>query len=316
MRHLVQGIVASLLLPLMAAAHEDVATITLLEGQAALIRGTRGYLPAEGIKLKHADILHTAKNSLVQLEIDDGTVLELGPDTRFLADLPGWRGQPPILGPQVIAAGWLKFAVPKRQDAPQYRLDTPHFNLLLGTGVSVVQVGATEGSLFMESGEGIVLEPSGRTVTRLTVRPGHFYTRKSGQKGALSERPTRAFIEGMPRAFRDTLPKRLSKFKGREVSPRPGPDFTYADVEGWLKGDREVRRVLVPIWRAKANEPDFHASLVTNMRHHWEWDPILFPEKYKPKEEQTGAGAPAGQAASGPAAGQAGPGAPAGPPGQ
>jgi hypothetical protein len=292
-QHLLQGVMASLLLPLAAAAHEDVATLTLLEGQATLIRGTHGYVPAEGIKLKHADILHTGKNGLLQLETDDGAVVELGPGTRYLADLPGARGH---AGQQVALGGWIKFTVPKRQDAAPYRLDTPHLSLLVGTGISVVQILAAESSIFMESGEGTVLEPSGRAAVQVTVRPGRFYVRKVGQKGTLAERPSQAFIEAMPTAFRDTLPRRLAKFKGREVSPRPGPEFTYADVEGWLKGDREVRRVLVPIWRAKADDPSFHAALVANMRFHWEWDPILFPEKYKPKEEQESTGPPARQA--------------------
>lgn len=285
-KHLVRGLVASLLLPLGASANEDVATLTLLEGQATLVRGTRGYVPAEGIKLKHADILHTGKNGLAQIEFDDGAVIELGADTRYLADLPGARSSPPVVGPHYLLSGWLKLTVPKRQEAAQYRLDTPLFSLLVGAGVSVVHILPAEGSLFMESGEATILEPAGRTVARVAVRPGRFYTRKNGQKGASSEHLPAPFVDAMPRAFRDTLPRRLAKFKGRDVAPRPGPDFTYADVEGWLKSDREVRQVLVPLWRAKADDPAFRAGLVANMRYHWEWDPIVFPEKYKPKEEQ------------------------------
>ena len=28
----------------------------------------------------------------------------------------------------------------------------------------------------------------------------------------------------------------------------------------------------------------FREALIANMRFHWEWDRILFPEKYAPKE--------------------------------
>ncbi len=252
----------------------------------SLIREARAYVPVEGIKLGRADILHTGKNGLAQIEFDDGAVIELGADTRYLADLPGSRGSPPIVGPHYLLAGWLKLTVPKRQDPAQYRLDTPLVSLLLGEGVSVVHMTPAEGSLYMESGEGTILEPAGRTAARAAVRPGRFYARRNGQKGAISERLPPPFVESMPRAFRDTLPMRLAKFKGRDIAPKPGPDFTYADVEGWLKSDREIRQVLVPLWRAKAADPAFRAGLVANMRYHWEWDPIVFPEKYEPKKEE------------------------------
>jgi hypothetical protein len=33
----------------------------------------------------------------------------------------------------------------------------------------------------------------------------------------------------------------------------------------------------------KARDPAFRSALIANLRSHPEWDPILFPEKYKPK---------------------------------
>jgi len=286
----------SLLLPPAVAAQDGALTLTLLEGQATLLRGTRGYVPAEGVRLRDADILHTGKNGFVQLEFDDGAALELGAETRVLTSLPGWRGQPPAIGPQYQIAGWIKLSVPSRKGGTPYRVNTPHLDLLVGAGVGVLQIGAAEASLFMESGEGAVLEPTGRAVARTTVPSGRFYVRKAGQRGVVVERPTKAFLESMPRVFRDTLPLRLAKFKGRDVSPRPGPDFSYADVADWLKSDPAVRRALVPLWRPKADDPDFRAGLVANMRFHWEWDPIVFPEKYKPKEEPETSETPTAQA--------------------
>jgi hypothetical protein len=37
-------------------------------------------------------------------------------------------------------------------------------------------------------------------------------------------------------------------------------------------------------WRRNARDPAFRAALVANLASHPEWDPILFPEKYKPKD--------------------------------
>ncbi|MCZ7564430.1 MAG: FecR family protein [Burkholderiales bacterium] len=258
------------------------ATLTLVEGQVALVRGPRGYVPAEGVKLKHADIVHTGQSGFVQIEFDDGTALELGAGTRFLAHIPGVVSRPPVWGPHFVLSGWAKLSVPKRKQAQTYRIDSPHFDLLLATGVAVLRVGASEAAVFVESGEAIVLEPG--SAAQVAVGSGRYYSRQAGQKGVLAGRPTGQFIKTMPPAFRDTLPTRLAKFKGRDVAPKPGPDYAYADVEGWLKTEREVRRALVPLMRAKAGDPDFRAELVKNLRHHGEWDPILFPEKYRPKD--------------------------------
>jgi hypothetical protein len=88
----------------------------------------------------------------------------------------------------------------------------------------------------------------------------------------------------MPKAYMDNLPSRLGKYKDREVNPRATGELAYADVEMWLKAPPEIRRPLMQRFIPKANDPSFRQALVANLRSHPEWDPILFPEKYKPKE--------------------------------
>lgn len=263
------------LFPAAAAAHEFVATVTLVEGQSTLIDGPHGYVPAAGVRMRHADIIQTGPKAFMQLEIDDGGMTELGPQTRFLLDLPYRRGEEPVIGPHYLLSGWVKYTVPKRAEGTPHRINTPHFDLVINAGVAVMQVTAEGGQFFVEGGEGVALEPSGRTTTRVVVRAGRTYSRKAGQKGALSDRPASAFVKAMPPEFRDTLPARLSKLKARDVEPKPGLDYTYADIKDWLQGDLEVRRALVPAIRAKAADPDFRAALIQNMEHHAEWNAIL-----------------------------------------
>ena len=86
-----------------------------------------------------------------------------------------------------------------------------------------------------------------------------------------------------------------------------GAEFGYADVELWMKAELSIRRPFVQRWKAKAfKDPAFKQAIVANMSSHPEWDPILFPEKYLPKEPP-----PAPQAAP-PAAQAQQPAAPAG----
>ena len=235
----------TLLLGPLAGAHEFVATVTLVEGTNALISGSQRYLPAVGVRLRHCDIIQTGPKALVQVEIDDGGMIELGPETRFLADLPYRRGEEPVIGPHVLLAGWAKFTVPKRAEATPHRINTPFFDLAIITGVAVLQVAADGAQFFVEAGEAFALEPSGPWSSRVAVFAGRMYSRKAGQpKGDLTERPAPAFLQAMPPAFRDTMPPRLASLKGRTVDPRPGPEYSRQDVEDWLKGDLDIRPCL------------------------------------------------------------------------
>jgi hypothetical protein len=99
----------------------------------------------------------------------------------------------------------------------------------------------------------------------------------------VSNSPSKAFVADMPRDFRDSLPPLAAKFGDRPVQLTPAGDFGYADIERWLKAEPSVRRPLMSRWRPKVREPAFRSALIANLSAHPEWDPILFPEKYLPK---------------------------------
>jgi len=116
------------------------------------------------------------------------------------------------------------------------------------------------------------------------LRGGQFYVRRADQRASIQPRPAAAFVTAMPRPYMDNLPERGAKYKDREVSPKPAGELGYADVELWLKAPPEIRRPVMQRFIRKADDPAFRQALVANLRFHFEWDPILFPEKYKPKE--------------------------------
>jgi FecR protein len=234
----------SLLFPLVTGAHEFVATVTLAEGTNVLISQDHGYVPAAGVRLRHCDIIETGSKALVQVEIGDGGVIELGPDTRFLADLPSRSGEEAVIGPHFLLAGWVKFTVPKRA-GPPHQINTPFFDLAINTGIAVLQVTAKGAQFFVENGEALALESSSSSTTRVAVRAGRMYSRTAGQPtGALADNltPAPAFVKAMPPVFRDTLPPRLAALKRRNVEAKAGPESSARGVEDWRKSDPEVRR--------------------------------------------------------------------------
>ncbi|HEX9671956.1 MAG TPA: hypothetical protein VGA12_00810 [Burkholderiales bacterium] len=262
--------------PLAAAAADPAPTLTLLEGPAGLVRGVARYALAEGARMQSGDIIEVGDKGLAEIEYPDGTAIALGAGTRMLAvSMP--RGKS-AAGDYYVMQGALKVAGVSK--AARLRVFTPLFTLSPVEGVSVMVVGAGAGSVFIESGEArLAAAPA-----TLSLKSGEFFARKAGQKGAVAQRPSKEFIEALPKAFFDPLPSRMARYKEREAQPKRIDDASYADVEAWLKAPPAIRRPLVARFESRASDPKFRAGLEANLRFHPEWDPILYPEKYLPEE--------------------------------
>jgi len=278
-------LVAALAAPWTANAAEPSGTITILEGDALVYRGTGRLHGVEGLKLVAGDIVETAASTFAQIELADQSVAQLGPSTRVMFNAASGKGRNERW--MYVMDGWTKLTGAKRDAAAGPGFDTrmPLLEIPATPAVVVMHTSPAEATLFVERGEPRVGErhASGPPVV-VPLKMGDFYRRKAGNRGTTAASPAQAFVADMPRPFRDSLPMRAERFRDRPVQVRDAPEFGYADVEAWLKAEPSVRRPLMQRWRVKAREPAFRAALVANLSAHPEWDPILFPEKYKPKE--------------------------------
>jgi hypothetical protein len=267
------------------AADAAPGIVTILEGDALVYRGSGRVHAAEGLKLALGDIVETGPSTFVQIEFADQSMVQFGGATRVLLQASTGRQKQPERALYVMQ-GWTKLAGVKREAAsgPGFDLRTPLAEVAAGPGVVVMRNSPAELMLFVERGDARVTErPASNPPVIMPLRASDHYMRKAGTRGVVTPGEMRAFLETMPRSFRDSLPKRAERFQDQEVQAKEAPDFSYADVEVWLKAEPAVRRPLMQRWRAKAREPDFRAALISNLKSHPEWDPILFPEKYLPK---------------------------------
>jgi hypothetical protein len=245
----IRGISALLLLvpfAARAAAGDFAPLVTLVEGKSTLASGIHGYIPVPGVQLRQCEIVQTGPESLVQVEFPDGSRIELGPDTRFLSDVPTPAGSARAVGPYFLGSGWLKLTVTKRDNAPPYRINTPYFDLLMSAGVAVLNI-ADGGRFFIEQGNALALEPTGTRggETRITIAANQTYSRKSVDlRPVVVNRADPAFVKSMPPSFRDTLPAMYAKVKGRVAQPKPAPDYDYATVLAWLKARPELQQCI------------------------------------------------------------------------
>jgi hypothetical protein len=272
----VESLAALLLaVPALALGAESVATITILEGDAAILRGGSRLTAAEGVRLHNDDVLETASKTFLRLEYTPGPILDLGAGTRLMLGSTASTGNArPAL---YLLAGWLKLTRHSEAGGQAVMAASPRMDLTDLKGVAVMQVGVRTSSAFIESGQARVVDRRPRFVRSMELLGGE-YVELEGQKVPVrAPRPSAVFLAAVPVPFRDSLPARLPIFAERNVAPRDAGTFNYKDVEEWLNIDRTLGRRLVRVWGAKANDPAFRADLIANLAEHPEWFPVLYP---------------------------------------
>lgn len=296
-------VVAALAAPCAALAAELVGTLTILEGKALIYRGSGRLQAAEGVRLALGDIVETADATFAQVEMTDQSVAQLGPTTRVLFSGPGPRQKSGRS--MYLMDGWLKLVNTKREAGaePGFELRSAQFEIAFSPATFVLRSQPAGVDLFVEGGSLRVGErqPGNNPPVTVSLKAGDFYQRKYPARGTVAAFAPPAFVGDVPRPFRDSLPPRVERFRDRAVQPKDATPFGYAEIEAWLQAEPAVRRPLMPRWRAKLREPGFRSALIAHLSAHPEWDPILFPEKYMPKEPPRPAAAvarPATEAAS------------------
>jgi hypothetical protein len=268
-------LVMFLMLPLPIAAQE--VTATMLEGSIRLVRGASVWQGAEGMRLRAGDIVESSDPGFLQFEFGGGTIVALGPASRMFLFRAGAGG-----AELVLLSGWLKGETSAK--GPAFRYDTPLLGATAKDGTFVVHATPGGTDIFVESGSGNVSEmsPEGSWGHLVAAKAGQFFSRKSGRNLVSSGRPDSLFLEGIPRAFRDTLPSRLARFAGKKpVEPRRDHDVSYAEVQPWLTMGRNWRRSFVDRFEPRLKDADFRQAIDEHMSDHPEWDIVLHPEKYK-----------------------------------
>jgi hypothetical protein len=283
-----------------AGAAEASGIATIVEGKAVVIRAMSKMDAAEGVRLRADDLVHTGQDTFMRIEYDDGASVDLGPDTLLQLNPPVRRkSERPGL---YLLSGWLKLISGKSEARSAPSFGAPQFDLLDLSGAVIARVDAGSGAVFVEQGTARWVDRRGRSALPVTLNGGDFLTFQRDEAPLLQGRPARDFVSSLPRAFRDSLPSRVAKFRGHEVVARNQGGFSYSEVEPWVNAEASIRRQFVRLWRAKADDEAFRASLERSLSQHPEWGPVLYPELYEPKPPPQAVPSGSG-AVSGPVAG-------------
>ncbi len=266
-------------------AETTLGVITIAEGELVVLRETREFAAAEGLRLRSDDIVRSRDSTrLARIELDDGTVLDLGPATELLLQPRAFSTATERGLSLYLLHGWLKLATAPSKGASNVVLAMPQLGLARLTGSVVVRATPQASLVFVETGRADVFERAdGQPAGPHTLKDGDAFAARAAQPGALLRRPPADLIDGLPRAFADSLPRRAALWQGRVVEAGAGSEPVYASVAPWINAEALLRPSFVQRFSPLARERGFRASLVAELRAHPEWARVLFPEKFRPK---------------------------------
>lgn len=279
------GVAAFVICSSVSAFGQTVGIVTVAEGGVLLVRGTTTYTTVQGVPVHNGDMLTVDAKGQAQIESDDGAILNLSRGARaFLLAAQGAGGEPGV----ALQSGWVKFSRAKAAKGKPYRYTMPLARLSTAGATGVIHAGGDATELFIESGAARLVEVlrNGSPAAGRDLKGGEFVVRREGQPLAAAPRPSAEFVKAMPGYFRDDLPAFLPQARGKTAEPKREHEASYEEVEVWLKASLPVRRGLAERFQGRAKDGQFRSKLIENLAAHPEWDPILFPEKYKKEDER------------------------------
>jgi hypothetical protein len=262
----------------------DSGIYTIVDGDVRVLRGATWFRLAAGARLLEDDVIDVADRAQTQLELTDGVTLNAaGPALMHAASIAMADGKPAAVAEIVVARGWLKAAGAK---ARPLRVRMPTMTVTVADAVVVASCDARSSELFVESGTTNIALPRSKDAPR-DVAAGEFVARAGDRPPIVANRPPPAFLTAMPRPFRDALPTLASHFPVAPEALVKSRDISLAEAEPWLTGTN--RRSFVRRFTPRLSDPTFRAAVSAHPASYPEWDRIIHPEKYRPKEATTDA---------------------------
>ncbi len=272
-------LVLSMLAAAGPAAAQTTAMVTIVDGDATLLDGSRNLRAAEGLKVGPETLIQTtARTGLLRVEWPDGTVADFGPDTQAMLSPAGLAARGSAAPAVYLLRGWVKLA--SLGTAPSGGVQSSRLAVPAFQGALVLMATNDETWAFAEGGTLSLTERDLRPASTVTLKNGEVYLRQGAAKGVLAARPTPAQMQRVPRGFRDSLPLRSASLKDKPFSAKAAPPLPYAELRDWLAAERPLRRNFTRRFADRLSEPEFRAGLAANLARHPEWEPVLFPERF------------------------------------
>lgn len=262
------------------ASAADTGIYTIAEGTARVLRGATWFKLAAGARVEDDDVVDLRENAQVQLELTEGrTIGFLGPaSVRVSTSVQAAKAAD--AAEALVQRGWFKVAGTGKSPM---RLRMGTMGVDVGDAVVVLHVEGAGVELFVESGtvKIALAQKRAKSAVSRDVTTGEFLSRAGDQPPVFAARPPAAFVSAMPREFRDRLPTLAAHFP-KDVELMPVGDVTLQEAEPWLAG--ADRKLFLKRFTPRLADPAFRSAVIARASAFPEWDRVLRPERYRPRD--------------------------------
>ena len=233
------GFCLLLLAPVVATA--SIGIFTEVQGDTRIQRGEAYLAAAPGVSVDEDDIIETGSNAGAQVDLNDGSLLKLGADSRLL--LAGYKfdssGNIASAGLEMLS-GWLRFAVSRlRGNDSSYAINTPTMTIGIRGTEGVIEAHSTRGGLFLEEGEVAVHAADAGSIP---LRAGEYIERSASQPFARPGPVSAAYRGRVPSGLQARMVRRAYLLKQRGVPPQQIRHLQRDDRERYLRQHPHLRQ--------------------------------------------------------------------------
>ncbi len=228
------------------AAENKIGVVTAQEGNVQLLRGDHVYLAKVGVEIQSDDILITGKNSSVQLEMIDKSILKLGAKSRLLlADYKVRKDKSVIKATVEVLSGWLRFVVNKLRKDSDYEFNTPVMTIGVRGTEGIIEAENKTGGLFLQEGAVQVITRKGTGKAQaLEIKSGQYVSRGLNRRFVQTSKPPISFQRRLPRAIQAKLNRRIDILGPRRVLPKKIRRLDKKDVDRLIRRHPQIQKRL------------------------------------------------------------------------
>ncbi|HJU99231.1 MAG TPA: hypothetical protein VJ752_01635 [Burkholderiaceae bacterium] len=273
----IYSLVAALAMLLMSGAAwaAPSARLALAEQPVRVIRAADVYQAVNGTPLEQDDIVETGAGG-AQIELDSGTIVAVGPQTRLYlgalgAASKGANGSSEL----ALLQGWIKV----QTGAGRAAIAGEALQASVSSGAAVVFSRPGRDALFADAGEQLAAPVTGpgKAGPMQKVASESYVQADAGKPLLMLPRADPQFLRDMPPPFRDRLAPAPQPAKPVKVPAQRQRAADFADVEAWLRCNLAVRKHFVARFRARLQDPRFRQQLDQALGHGSEWQAVLHP---------------------------------------
>lgn len=246
--------------------------LAMADQPVRVIRAADVYQAVNGTPLEQDDIVETGAGG-AQLELDSGTIVAVGPQTRLYLSAIG--AAPKGSTELALLQGWIKV----QTGAGRAMVAAEALQASVGGGAVVVFSRPGRDALFADSGEQLAAPVTGpgKAGPMQKVASESYVQADAGKPLVMQPRADPQFLRDMPPPFRDRLAPAPQPAKPVKVPAQRQRAVDFADVEGWLRCSLAVRKHFVARFHARLQDPRFRQQLDQALGHGSEWQAVLHP---------------------------------------